>query len=198
MKLACPASAFGVCFAIRPRRELAYLLAVLALLAGAQQVAAQGTAFTYQGGLENNGVPANGNYDFAFALYNDMQSGSQVAGTETNIAVTVSNGLFTTSIDFTSEPWNGGALWLQVLVRTNGSGAFSSLRPRQAVTSVPYAIQSLNAATAAAAGTATTAISANSVAAANLTGTVLNSALPANPVFQAKSAPTRFRGTVGG
>jgi hypothetical protein len=31
---------------------------------------AQGTLFTYQGQLVNNGLAANGNYDLAFGLFN--------------------------------------------------------------------------------------------------------------------------------
>jgi hypothetical protein len=45
---------------------LTLLLAVNLPLATAS---AQGTAFTYQGLLNANGNPANGNYDFEFALY---------------------------------------------------------------------------------------------------------------------------------
>ena len=175
MKLIHPASPFLLCFAIRSKRALPYLLAALALLATVQQVTAQGTAFTYQGGLNNSGAPANGNYDFAFALYNDPQTGIQVGSTETNLAVTVSDGLFTTTLDFASAPWTGQSLWLQILVRTNGSGAFSSLKPRQPLTSSPYAIQSLNAATATAASMATTATSAS-----NVTGNIADFQLSAN------------------
>jgi hypothetical protein len=40
---------------------------------------AQGTAFTYQGRLNNNGQPANGTYDLQFAIY-DLPDGGTVAG----------------------------------------------------------------------------------------------------------------------
>src|ERR1041385_4248258 len=36
---------------------------------------AQGTAFTYQGRLDNNGAPANGSYDLQFILFNVSQFG---------------------------------------------------------------------------------------------------------------------------
>ncbi|HMD55678.1 MAG TPA: hypothetical protein VKJ65_14120, partial [Phycisphaerae bacterium] len=55
-------------------------LALLALLTAAQlsTVQAQGTAFTYQGRLNGGGSPANGLYDFQFALSNAPSGGSQV------------------------------------------------------------------------------------------------------------------------
>ena len=37
----------------------------------------QGTAFTYQGRLNNNGSPANGLYDFRFKLYFDPLGNTQ-------------------------------------------------------------------------------------------------------------------------
>ena len=43
-------------------------ITALAMLAVIHQAAAQGTAFTYQGRLNNTGSPANGNYDFRFRL----------------------------------------------------------------------------------------------------------------------------------
>jgi hypothetical protein len=151
-------------------------IAVLTLLAGSHQLNGQGTAFTYQGTLNNNGGPASGNFDFVFALYNQAQAGAPAGPAETNSGVPVTEGVFTTTLDFSSAPWNGQPLWLQVLVRTNGGGPFVSLSPRQPLTSVPYAIQSLNAATA------------DSVSAANLIGTIPLSALPASPVFTGQIA----------
>jgi hypothetical protein len=41
---------------------------------------AQGTAFTYQGRLNDNGVPVTGNYDVQFALYTTNVMGNPVAG----------------------------------------------------------------------------------------------------------------------
>src|SRR5579872_5713362 len=55
---------------------------------------AQGTAFTYQGFLNDQRAPANGNYDVQFALYDTNVTGIPVAGPVTNCATVVSNGLF--------------------------------------------------------------------------------------------------------
>ncbi|HEV2695993.1 MAG TPA: hypothetical protein VG347_24105, partial [Verrucomicrobiae bacterium] len=115
---------------------------------------AQGTAFTYQGRLNNNGAPANGSYDFAFSLFANRTGGAALAGPVTNAAVTVTNGLFTTLVDF-GGVFNGTSNWLQLAVSTNAVNAYSPLTPRQQITPTPYALYSAGAATAATAVTAT-------------------------------------------
>ena len=101
---------------------------------------AQGTAFVYQGQLNTNGAPANGKYDLAVSLFAAASGGSQVGSTLTNSATVVSNGAFTVTLNFGSGIFTGSNLWLQIGVRTNGSGTFTSLSPRQQVMPVPYAI----------------------------------------------------------
>ena len=118
-------------------RFLGALACSLLLLGGAAH--AQVTAFTYQGRLANNGQPASGSYDLSFKLYTVSQGGSQLAGPATNAAVAVSNGLFTTTVDF-GNVFAGGSNWLEIAVSTNGANAFSTLAPRQLLTPVPYAI----------------------------------------------------------
>ena len=105
---------------------------------------AQGTAFTYQGRLNLNGSPANGNYDFQFVLFNTNQFGFPAAPILTNAAVPVNNGLFTTTLDFGGGIFTGTNFWLDISVRTNGNGAFNTLAPRQPVTPAPYAITAAN------------------------------------------------------
>ncbi len=48
----------------------------LAFFAGVHQAAAQGTAFTYQGQLQDTGGPASGTYNLTFTLYNANSGGS--------------------------------------------------------------------------------------------------------------------------
>ena len=132
---------------------------------------AQGTAFTYQGRLNDSANLAKGNYDVAFTLFATNVTGVAVAGPVTNAAVAVSNGLFTTTVDFGNQ-FPGAARWLELAVRTNGANVFTTLTPRQALTATPYAI---NAATAMFAGLAA---SAASVPAANITGTFTPAQLP--------------------
>jgi hypothetical protein len=100
---------------------------------------AQGTAFTYQGRLNDAVAPANGIYDLTFALFNAGSGSGQVGGTQTNTALAVSNGLFTVTLDFGAN-FPGADRWLEMRVRTNGSGTFTTLAPRQKLTATPYAI----------------------------------------------------------
>jgi alpha-tubulin suppressor-like RCC1 family protein len=136
--------------------------ALCSLLAFTQSVSAQGTAFTYQGRLNDGGGPANGSYDLTFTLFDTNSGGTVVAGPRTNSPLGVTNGLFTVTLDF-GDQFPGTDRWLEIGVRTNGGGSFATLSPRQLLTATPYAVRSANAATAA---------SASSVAATNITGTI--------------------------
>src|ERR1017187_7874856 len=131
---------------------------------------AQGTAFTYNGHLNDGTNPVTGSYDLKFTLYT-AATGGTVAGALTNTATGITNGLFMVTLDF-GGVFNGANYWLELAARTNGGGAFSPLSPRQPVMPTPYAIYSANAGSAATATTAVTAGSASSVAAANIVGTV--------------------------
>jgi len=127
-------------------------LVALGLFAGADRATAQGTAFTYQGRLNSGGNPVNGSFDFTLALYNTNATGVPVAGPITNLATVVSNSLFTMTADFGPGVFNGTVYWLEIGVRTNGSGTFSTLAPRQQITASPYAIYAENANAASLAG----------------------------------------------
>src|ERR1022692_3160457 len=107
---------------------------------------AQGTAFTYNGRLNAGGGPANGSYDLSFTLFPASSGGPQAAAPATNTATAVSNGLFTVTLDFGTGVFNGMSYWLEIGVRTNGNGSFTTLTPRQPITPVPYAIYSENSA----------------------------------------------------
>jgi hypothetical protein len=117
--------------------------AVSTLFLATHSLLAQGTAFTYQGLLQNNGSPANGTYILTFSLFTNSAGGTAVAGPVTNSAVVVSNGLFKVLLDFGSGVWNGASNWLELAVETNG-GSLSTLSPRQQVTPAPYAITAGN------------------------------------------------------
>src|SRR5437868_9251399 len=100
---------------------------------------AQGTGFTYQGQLKDGAASANGNYDLTFSLFGVSTGGSAVGGPVTNPSTQVTNGLFTVTLDFGAN-FPGADRWLEIGVRTNGAGAFSTLIPRQPITAAPYAI----------------------------------------------------------
>jgi trimeric autotransporter adhesin len=106
---------------------------------------AQGTAFTYQGQLVSGGAPANGSYDLTFTLYATNITGTASAGPVTNCAVSVSSGLFTTTIDFGAGAFTGTSNWLEISASTNGANNFITLAPRQQLTPIPYAIFSSTA-----------------------------------------------------
>jgi hypothetical protein len=94
-------------------------------------------SFTYQGMLKTSGIPANGNHDFQFSLWTAASGGSQVGSTITRIGVSVSNGVFTTELDF-GNVWDGNDRFLQIAVRPSGSGSYTTLSPRVRVNRVPY------------------------------------------------------------
>jgi hypothetical protein len=109
---------------------------------------AQQSAFTYQGKLTDNGSPANGNYDLQFALYDSPNGGAQVGQTQTATNVSVSGGVFTTSLDFGPAAFPGAVRFLEISARPSGAGPFTLLTPRQKLSSTPYAVRSLNASNA--------------------------------------------------
>jgi hypothetical protein len=130
-----------------------YILIALTLLALSifnlplSPARAQGTAFTYQGRLNDGSGPANGFYDLQFILFSTSQFGFPAAPILTNAAVPVNNGLFTTTLNFGGDVFTGTNYWLDISVRTNGNGAFNELTPRQPITPAPYAIMAETAET---------------------------------------------------
>jgi hypothetical protein len=152
------------------------LLFVLSVLTG--RAAPFGTEFTYQGRLDGTNGTANGRYDFTFGLHLAASGGTAIV-TVTNGNVGVSNGLFTTAVDFGGGIYNGNAYWIQLGVRTNGSGTFTALSPRQPLTPTP------NAQFAALAGT----VPGGSISSTKLAvDSVTTSALQNNAVTGAKIA----------
>ena len=116
----------------------------VALLASVSPSDAQGTAFTYQGRLQDGGSPANGSYDLAFTLFDAETDGTAIAGPLDLPATAVSNGLFTVSLDFGGQ-FDGGPRYLEIQVNTNGGDTPVILSPRQQLTPAPYAIFAQNA-----------------------------------------------------
>lgn len=169
---------------MKPR--IAFLAALLTV--AAVTASGQPTSFFYQGRLMAGGAPANGNFDFTFALFATNSGGTRVAGPLTNAAVDVSNGLFTVTLDF-GNVFDGSSFWLETAVKTNGGSGFTTLTPRQPVRSTPYALYAPNAGTAAA---------AQAIAPG---GTVPLGALPASVVTNGASdlnLTGAFRGDGGG
>jgi hypothetical protein len=168
-----------------PRLLVLFLAVSLATQAVSPAATPVGSTFTYQGRLNDGTAPANGLYDFRFAVFDDVAAGNQIGPTITNGAVLVSNGVFTTQLDFGGGTFSTNARWLELGVRKS-PGTFTLLNPRQPITATPYALAALNAA---------------SVAASNLTGLVSDTQLSTNVALQNTGAsftgPVRASSFIG-
>jgi len=123
-------------------------IVALILLIGWTGAKSQTTAFAYQGRLTEGGSPANGNYDLQFALFDSLAGGAQIGSTLTRSDTPVSAGVFNVQLDFGVNAFAGADRFLEISVRPAGVGAFTTLAPRQQISSTPYAIRTLKATTA--------------------------------------------------
>ncbi len=130
--------------------NILFALLLLSLVVGIGPVPAQaapaksttmGTAFTYQGQLKSGGGLVNGTCDLQFGLWDAWNVGNQIGSTQTLSPVTITNGLFTVTLDFGSNVFNGDARWLAIAVRCPaGGGSYTPLISRQELTAAPYAL----------------------------------------------------------
>lgn len=126
-----------------------------------------GTGFTYQGELTTSGSPANGQFDFEFALFDDLIGGVETGALLVLEDIEVTNGIFSVELDFGIGPFNGDQTWLEITVREGSSnGGFTSLLPRQKLTAAPYA---LHAEMVAADAIGANELSSNSVGSSEIT-----------------------------
>lgn len=123
-------------------------LVVLALgLCSGSVLAQLGTAFTYQGRLDDGGQPKNGTVDLRFDAF-DIDTGSLPVNAAPLIldAVPLSNGVFTVTVDFGAGVFGGNPIFLEIGVREDAAGVagdpngFTLLAPRQPVSPAPYAM----------------------------------------------------------
>jgi len=122
---------------------LAFLL--LIFLVWSMTVLAQSAWFTFHGQLIDNGTPASGAYDLEFRLFDQVAGGTQQGGVNAFDDRDINNGLFTVRLDFGSDVFDGSSRWLEIAVRPrSSSGSFTTLVPRQLITSTPYAIRAAN------------------------------------------------------
>jgi hypothetical protein len=119
---------------------IAMLFSVFAVC-NVPQTAAQMTAFTYQGSLKDGASPANGNYDFEFALFDSLSGGNQAGATLPKNGVAVANGIFSVKLDF-GMAFPGANRFLEIRVKFAGQPTLTPLTPRQAINSSPYAVTS--------------------------------------------------------
>lgn len=149
--------------------------------------------FTYQGRLQQSGAPANGNFDLAFALYDQPTGGNQVGATINEPDFPVVDGIFSLPLGFPGA-FTGTQLYLQVSVEG------TPLLPRQAVSTTPVSQFSLSGSIGGPAGGALTGsypdpeLAPGAVSGVNIaTGAVTNSKLGTDSVTASKI----FAGSVG-
>lgn len=122
------------------------MLVLVAMSADAAR--GQTTTFTYQGQLSDAGALASGSYDLQFALFDTTAGGAQIGANQTVAGVAVSEGVFTVQLDFGVNAFPGANRFIEISVRPAGVGSYTTLAPRQQISSSPYAIRTLSAATA--------------------------------------------------
>lgn len=104
----------------------------------------------------DGGAPASGSFDFVFSL-RDAATGGAVVGDSLRRTLTVTGGVFSTTLAFPPASFSGTERWVEVKVRpTPSAGADVSevdapfaILERQKIQSVPYAYRALAAASAA-------------------------------------------------
>jgi hypothetical protein len=151
---------------------------LILLLALAAPAKAQTTAFTYQGELSSGATPADGNFDLRFGLFPAVSGGTQIGGDQTLSAVAVAEGIFTVQLDFGVSAFPGASRFLEIEVRPAGSGSYTTLTPRQQISSAPYAIRTLSAAAADSLSSACTGCVTDSQI-QSISGSKVSGAIPA-------------------
>lgn len=121
---------------------LASLTVVAAWSPAVVHAEALGTGFTYQGRLDQNGTPVGGTvWQMVFELYDAEVDGNPSGQPVAVDEVSMVDGLFTVTLDFGAEAFNGDNLWLDIQVERNEGDGLTPLSPRQPVTAAPYALQ---------------------------------------------------------
>jgi len=127
-----------------------HILLFLTIFGTSPRAHAQGTAFNYQGRLVENGVVANGNYDFIFTVHDAVTGGSLLGTSPVVNPIVVSAGQFAVTLNFGASVFTGPARWLEISTRTARgaqAGGWTLMVPRQPLLPTPYAIHAASAAT---------------------------------------------------
>ena len=126
----------------KSKKLLTIIFTTLFFAAAAQP---QTTAFNYQGKLTEGGNPANGAYQMQFKLFDSLAGGTQIGATISDVNLTVSQGIFSTKLDFGANALSGANRWLEIAVRHSSSEFYTTLSPREQIAASPYAVRTLSA-----------------------------------------------------
>jgi hypothetical protein len=157
---------------------------------------AQGTAFSYQGRLNDGGSPATGIYDLRFTICDALANGNVVAGPNTSSATGVTNGLFAVTLDFGSGVFTGSNYWVEIAARTNGAALFATLSPRQPISPVPYAIMANSASNLL--GTLPSTQVSGTIPASQLSGTFTGNVIGSATSATTATTANNFSGSLAG
>ncbi len=179
------------------------LALIFIFLFSATTAVAQTTTFTYQGKLTDGGSPANGNYDLQFTLWDALTAGTQQPQpspvTVPRSSVAVANEVFTVQLDFGVSTFPGADRFLEISVRPAGGPTFTTLAPRQQISSTPYAIRTLSATTAD--GLSSACVSCvqnsqiNSVAGSKVSGAIPVAGVPGGSANYIQNTTTQQSGS---
>ena len=124
-----------------------FLFSFLLLVVLSAAALAQTTEFSYQGRLSEAGSPATGTRFFRFTLFDE--NGAAIPGATVDQTLTVTSGVFNTTLDFGAGVFPGANRSLEIAVKINAGDDYTILNPRQPIVSAPYSIKSKTANTAA-------------------------------------------------
>jgi len=122
-----------------------FLFTAALTLLGPSVLSAGAGIFTYQGQLQRDGAPFNGDIAMTFSLWN-APSGGIYYSTTGALPVTVTDGLFSVEVDFPSISFDSSEFWIQIAVEDPPhSGNYVTLSPRQRITATPQALHAARA-----------------------------------------------------
>ena len=124
---------------------------LLVLQAGTAPAVPLGHGFTYQGQLQQAGVPLEGTVSLSFRLWDapgtgtPPTGGTQIGDTQVIANVAVTGGIFSVVLNegdqFSNSAFDGEARWLQVEVCADSTCSSTTvLGPRQPITGAPCAL----------------------------------------------------------
>lgn len=147
---------------------LALLVLLLCLVTARSQ--SLNSTTTFQGSLNFEGVPANGTFDLAYRVVNSAADAAGDSGgpMQTNRAVAVSQGVFTTEIEIPLAALDWAQRFLDLQIRPSGDGVFQPLAPRLPITPVPAALVADTARAVSAGAVTADALGSNVITTASL------------------------------